>query len=502
MRRRLLEIFPAFLSWGTLILIFYLSWKQPIWIAIFIIFYDIYWLLKTIYLTIHLHSSYRKMRRNLKINWKEKLESLGKDKWQNIYHLVILPMYKEPYEVVKETFGSLAKSDYPKDKIILVLAAEERGGEKAQLVAAKIKKEFSDKFFRLIITKHPADLPGEIPGKGSNENWAAKEVKKLVIDLLNIPYDNILVSVFDVDTQIYPQYFSCLTYNFLTCKNPLRSSFQPVPLFVNNIYQTSAFGQLVAFSSTFWNMMQQARPEKLQTFSSHAMPFKALVEIGYWQKDVVSEDSRIFWQCYLHYNGDWQVIPLLYPVSMDSAAAPTFWKSLINIYKQQRRWGWGVENISYVFEGFIKNKRIPLRAKIFWSFELIEGFHSWATSTLIIFLLGWLPALIGGADFNATLLSYKSPQITNIAMELASIGMITGAILSLTLLPAKNQKNKFLRYILYLFQWLLMPLTLIIFGAIPALESQTRLMLGGKFRLGFWVTPKGRYGEGQMANSE
>jgi hypothetical protein len=37
-------------------------------------------------------------------------------------------------------------------------------------------------------------------------------------------------------------------------------------------------------------------------------------------------------------------------------------------------------------------------------------------------------------------------------------------------------------------QWLLLPVTLIVFGAFPALESQTRMIINKP--LGFWVTEK------------
>lgn len=498
------EVLPATLSWLTLLLMFLASWKAAFWAAIFIILFDTYWLLKTLYLSLHLRHAFNKMRENEKIDWLAKLEGY---KWRDIYHLVILPMYNEPYEVVRDSFESLAKINYPKEKMIVVLATEERAGEKSREIAKKIEAEFGNKFYKFLATTHPMNLPGEIPGKGSNESYAAEQVKKLVIDPLKINprtqplgegvnYENILVSVFDVDTQIGKEYFALLTHKFLTCEKPQRTSFQPIPLFINNIYEAPALARVVSFSATFWHMMQQARPERMTTFSSHSMPFKALVEIGYWQKDVVSEDSRIFWQLFLHYDGDWRVEPMFYPVSMDANVAHGFWKTAVNIYKQQRRWGFGAENVPYMMDGFRKNKNIPFKTKFYWAFNVIEGFHSWATNAIFIFALGWLPVLIGGADFDKTILAYNLPVITRWILSISMIGVASSAVLSIMLLPKKPGGFKMSHYAIYFLQWILMPFTLIIFGAIPGLEAQTRLALGGKFKLGFWVTPKDRFKNG------
>ena len=163
-----------------------------------------------------------------------------------------------------------------------------------------------------------------------------------------------------------------------------------------------------------------------------------------------------------------------------------------NLYKQQRRWAWGVENIPFMLDGFLKNKSISFSKKLYWAFNSIEGFHSWATNALIIFALGWLPLLLGGDNFNYSLLSYSLPEITRFIMSLASIGIISSAILSVLLLPPKPSWFSGRHYLLYIIEWALMPITLIIFGSLPAIDAETRLALGGKWRLGFWVTPKFR----------
>ncbi|MEK9180575.1 MAG: glycosyltransferase family 2 protein [Patescibacteria group bacterium] len=528
---RFFEILPGAVSWLTIILMFLLSWQLPAAVAIFIILFDIYWLLKTIYLSLHLRATFKKMKEFTSTNWLEKLKSDPKNpnfirtprivekelslSWQEVYHLVILPMYKEPYAVVRDGLESLAKSNYPKEKIIVVFATEERGGADDQKTAELAKKEFGSKFFKFLVTTHPADISGEIPGKGANETWAAREAKHLIIDPLIYDNDNddhnndkskikshrhshlssyeqILVSVFDADTQVLPEYFGRLAHAYLTAEHPLRSIYQPIPLFLNNIYQAPSLARVVSFSATFWQMMQQSRPERLTSFSSQSIPFQVLVDIGFWHVNVVSEDSRIFWQCYLHYDGDFRVEPLFYPVSMDANAAPSFWRTLVNIYKQQRRWGWGVENLPYLLDGFRRNPRIPRRKKIYWTLSIIEGFHSWATYSLMIFALGWLPIMLGGGGFEYSLLSYNLPQITRLIISLSMVGIASSAVLSMMLLPPPPVWFRARHKIIYFLQWFLVPVTLIVFGSIPALEAQTRLALGGRFRLGFWTTPKHR----------
>ncbi|GAI35271.1 unnamed protein product, partial [marine sediment metagenome] len=63
------------------------------------------------------------------------------------------------------TLEALVNSQYPKDKMIVVLATEERAAEPAQEVARAISEKFGDKFYKFLVTCHPQNIPGEIAGR-------------------------------------------------------------------------------------------------------------------------------------------------------------------------------------------------------------------------------------------------------------------------------------------------------------------------------------------------
>jgi hypothetical protein len=507
---RILEILPGFLSISTLLLLLIFSYFKPVFVAYFIIAFDVYWLLLVIYMAIFLITSYRRLQQGLKTNWKQKCENLSagmfdEEKaavdslarnglaWNEVWHLIVLPTYNESLEIIRSCLMAIVKDGFPTDRMIVALAIEERAGESGREKAEIIKKEFANKFAYLEIIFHPDGIEGEIKGKGSNQAWCVKKVKESLLDAKNFDYKKILVSVFDIDTIVRPGYFFALTYKFLSVTDPYHSSYQPIPVYHNNVWNAPFFARLAAASNTFWQMIMQVRRESLVTYSSHSMTFVALNEIGFWSPKNVSEDSRIFWHCMMYYNGHYRVEPIYFDVSMDVTCDQNIPLTARSLYKQQRRWAWGGENIPYlIFNAMKRWKNKGLNKKMIIGHIIIQiyGFHAWATSALIIAVLGRMPMWLGGDRFNSTVLSGNLPAITQNLMNFAMIGLILSALISNLLLPKRPTQYSVWRSISMVLQWVFIPFIIVIFGAVPCLEAQIRLMFG-KY-MGFWVTPKSR----------
>ena len=525
---RILEMIPATLSWGTLIAAVVLSAMHPAWAAVYIIVFDVYWVLKAINTTLHLVSSYNHYRHDLGLDWlevlrllpnkeqytsflQERLKSVPSrwhsilqemierrtqketiDSFDDIYHVVLFPFVNESEEILSASIEGVRLSNFPKERIILLLGAEERAGEEAQRVAKSLQQKYAGSFKAFLISTHPDGLPGEIRGKSANASFAVEHVLLPYLHSQNIENSRVIISNLDSDTIIHTQYLSRVTYEWLLSKNPHRSSYQPITLYNNNMWDSPALVRVIAVANSFWQFMESSRPDRLRTFSSHSMSLQTLVEVGYWKKDVVNEDSCIFWQAYFHFNGEYFVQPVFIPVSMDTCLADTYKQTLINQYKQKRRWAYNVEYFPWFSKNLLGNAKISLYNRLYKFWQYIEGNYNWATASIIIASLGFLPAILG-KDFTQTALGFNLPYATRLLMNVALIFLIFSVYINMVLLPRRPSRYKWTRTAAMYAQWIFVPFISIIWGSIPALDAQTRVALGRYME--FWVTPKSRLGE-------
>jgi hypothetical protein len=526
------EIIPGFTFWTVFFGAIILSYFQPVWAAIFIVCFDLYWVLKAINVAMHLVASYRRFRIYVTWDWLELVELLPERQkliallesrlktakgrlerniykkqiqklkqpinngiinrpYRDFYHVIVVPFVDESYLVLKSTLEALAVVEYPKDRMIILLAIEERAGEAAVRTAKTLEQEFGGTFFKMVTTVHPDGLPGEIRGKSANASYAVSSLLP-ALDQWGIDHDLVMISNFDSDTIVHPQYFARVMYEFLTNEKPYRRSYQPIAIYNNNIWDSPAFIRVVSVSNSFWQFTESSRPNRLRTFSSHSMTLKTLKEVGFWKKDLINEDGFIYWQCYLYYDGDYEVVPLFIPISLDTCLAETFWQTLINQYKQKRRWAYNVEYYPHLIPALLKSKA-PWRSRLYRLFQYVEGNFNWATASLLIAFLGWLPLLIGGPEFKQTVIAYNLPTATRTLMTIATGFLIFSVYINLILLPPRPKKYRWTRSVMMYLQWFLVPIVSVVFGSLPAIDAQTRLMFG-KY-LEFWVTPKARKSE-------
>jgi len=492
--RRLFEILPGFMTWATILGLILFSVVKPLWVAIFIIVFDLYWVIRVGYFTTLLIFAYRRLEVEKKVNWIKRCETLEPVdglKCSNIYQAILFPVYNEGPEVLTSSIQALVHSNYDKRKMIVELTIEERGQEAVWESAKELKEKFRDNFYEFIITKHPDGIKGEAKTKGANATWGAKVLKEF-LDYKNIDYKHVIISCFDADTCAEKEYFGCLAYHYIINPKRTQSSYQPIPVYNNNIWYARSIARVIELGSSFMQMIETMRLDKFVTFSSHSMSFKTLVDVGYWPVDMISDDSVIYWKCFLYFNGDYSVMPMYVTVSLDIATDRAIIPTIVKQYKQKRRWAWGVENFPYVMMGFMKNKNIPLIKKIRRGFHLFESHYTWAVWAIIVTFIAPLPLIFGGVIFRQTMMGYNLPSIAAALFRVTIVTMFICMLMSIRLLPSRPKNVKPQKRLVMFTQWILAPFLAACVGSTPAIDAQTRLMLGKYMH--FHVTEKIRHG--------
>lgn len=497
-RYRFFEMLPGLLSWSTLLLPVVLSFFNPRLTVFFVLAYLMLWFTKSLGLNVRALQGYRTLEQHKKLPWPQMLEELGSGKptqpdrhiptWHyenirrlqenptpiaadNIVHAVIIAAYNETKEVIEPTVKSVLDSDYDMEKVILVMAYEARDGAQSEKPVLELLEQYGGEFLHAMAVKHPL-TPGEVRGKGGNITYAGRELQKYVESAGLDPLD-VIVTTLDSDNRPHPKYFAALSYVYAASPDPLHVSYQPVPMYTNNIWDAPAPMRVIATGNTFWNIVLSLRQHMIRNFSSHAQSLKSLIDTEYWSTRTIVEDGHQFWRTYFRYDGVHDVYPIYLPIYQDAVLSSTFRKTLKAQFVQLRRWAWGSSDIAYVAEkGFFTPNKLPKLDLVFKFLRLVEGHWSWATAPLILAFSAFLPALFNPDDPAAI----RLPLIVSRIQTIALAGIFVTLFISIKTLPPKPLRYKRHRSIFMLLQWVLLPVTTLVFNCLAALNAQTRLL--------------------------
>lgn len=518
---RLFEMLPAVLSFGAIILLIVLSIVEPILAAVYLLLVTTTVLVKASGIAIHMISGRQKIKRAERLDWPRLLYDLedptnavrkvreGEDKYMyvhqkhletlsadpahypkpsTLYNAVIIATYNEPYEVLKDTLSVVEKTSYDNKHLMVLLAYEARGGEATRKTAERLSKEYEDTFYSFDAVEHPADLPGEVVGKGGNITYAgrflATKLKKEKIDP-----SHVIVTTLDSDNRPYKTYFDYVTYEYIVHPNRKKLSYQPVSLFLNNIWDVPAPMRVVATGNSFWNIISAVRPHTLRNFASHSQPMDALIEMDFWSTRTIVEDGHQYWRSYFHFNGDYDVVPIFVPIYQDAVMSDTYIKTLKAQFVQLRRWAYGASDVPYVASHiFTKRRTVPFFGGIARLIRLIDGHVTLACIPILVTFGGWIPLFIN-SEATRSVAANQLPEVLGLLQRVAMVGLIITVFLSLKMLPPRPARYKRRRTLGMVLQWCLMPVNALCYSSASAYYSQTRLFLG-KYLDRFDVTEK------------
>lgn len=499
-RYRFFEMLPGVTSWTILLLPFVLSLVNPTLCVLLIIAYLLLWFVKSMGLTLRSVQGLRVINQQMRFPWDKMLQELAERKvsqptkhipaWHyenvrrlqesppvvepdDLVHAIIIAAYNETREVLEPTVQYVLASEYDMDKVIMVFAYEGRDGAQSEQAVLELVKEYGDKFKKTMAFKHPL-TEGEVRGKGGNITYAGRELAKY-LEKEGIDPIKVVVTTLDSDNRPHKHYLSALSYLYTMAPDPVKVSFQPVPMFTNNIWDVPAPMRVIATGNTFWNVVLSLRPHMIRNFSSHAQSMKALIDTDFWSVRTIVEDGHQFWRTYFRYDGNHDVYPMYIPIYQDAVLSSTYRKTLRTQFIQIRRWAWGASDIAYVLEtGFFLPNKVPKLDLTLKFLRLFEGHISWATAPLLLAFAGFIPAFFNSDDFTSNQLPIIASKIQTIAL----VGIVATLFLSLKLLPPKPARYKHHRSLFMVLQWVLLPVTTILFNAMAAVNSQTRLIFG------------------------
>ena len=493
---RLLEALPGLTSWALILSPAWITIIGPavgfdgaFWVAMAILAFDIYWLLRSVLVIRGIYRSWFRLRDAMATDWLARCREAepGPSGRQalDFHHLSIIPTYTEPYHVLQETVRAIADAAYPAEKKLVAVITRETDHAGWDNVA-RLREEFGDRVGAFYHVKDPLE-PGIVIGKSAAMNWGGRWMYRKLVDEGFDPSE-VLVTDLDSDYRVHPQYFAWVSYHHALEPDADCVIWQPVPMFHNNIWQVPTAVRVMSASTTQWQLYLHSRPSRLVAFSSYSCSLRFVHDAGFWDKDVIPEDSRFYWKAFFVFGARFQVRPIYLPLYGDSPTGRDYAAAHLSQYNQIKRWAWGITDIPYVLERVFAHREIPLRERLRRVFNLYSNHVNWVFLPVLLMFGASMPVWTS-TDFSITQLGENLWAYSSIIVTCTLSTVVALIYLEARMLPPKPATWSRARRGLVYLQYFTYPVVGLVLSVIPALEAHTRLLFGQY--LEYKITEKG-----------
>lgn len=410
----------------------------------------------------------------------------------DVHHVVLVPNYTEPIDVLRRTLSALSVQHRASERLVVALAMEEREQGAAEK-AANLAAEFEGRFRELVVTLHPAGVPGELACKAANQRYAVQQVRTR-LDELGIDPRLTTVTSCDADSVIHPKYFAAVSELFARDERRYARFWQAPLFYYNNLWEVPAPIRFTAWFTHVGMLGDLAMPyfEPLP-ISTYTASLDLLESCDWWDPAVISEDWHIYLDCLTQRGGDVCMTPVFLPVLSDAADGDTFFSAMKNRYDQVLRHSWGAEDVGFLVHGM---RTYGVNRATLFRFGQVLNDHVLRVSTWFVLTSMWFA---GNGVASYAVADDLSPMV-DVWMRVGVPTLYTAGMVFLfggiALDLVRHPPRPFARFPLVvgelLVMWIALPVTTAYLSMLPALHAQTKLMLG--LPLAWKVTPKGRFG--------
>jgi hypothetical protein len=391
-----------------------------------------------------------------------------------VIQVVIICTYNESQAIIHPTIEYvIGSSGFANRKTALFIAYEERAGAQKKQETLETLKKYKDKFFYAEAVEHKVE-GRELAGKGANATYCGRRVAEWARQE-GVDPSRVVITTLDADNRTDKNYFSLLTYIYISADNRKQKSYQPVALYNNNIWDVPAIMRLCAISNTFFHMANSMRPHALRNFSAHAQSLDALIDTDFWSTRTIVEDGHQFWRTYFRYDGDHEVLPIYAPIYQDAVYAGKRIRTTRVQFKQIRRWTYGASDVAYVAtRGFFMKNKVPKFDALTKFGRLLESHVGWATSAPLLLLSGWIPLFLN-RHANHNIVAQQLPHTVSTINTIALIALLFVVYIGIATLPQRPPHHKKRRALGFVWQWILTPVVGVAFNSVAAINSQFHL---------------------------